>query len=154
MKKNYKKEGFTLVELVITMILVGIMAMVMVVKWPNKVINLNGEAQQIASGIRLAQSMSMTRSERFRIHLYSDRYQILDSTGSAVAGLPAVFFGNGISLSIPGTLPNDYIAFSGKGEPYTDTSTPLGSAATLTLNGGGNSKQAVVSPETGRVLVP
>jgi hypothetical protein len=53
-------------------------------------------------------------------------------------------------------LTNNYVAFDGKGIPYTDVaaSTALAANATITLTSGSNTRTVVISPQTGRVIVP
>jgi len=151
MIKN-NRRAFTLIELLITMVIVGILSVVIITKWPNSVIQVAAQNEQLASGIRLAQSMSMGSNQKFRVNLYSDHYQIMDETGSPVTGFPPQYFSTGLTLTIPGILSNNYVTFGGTGEPYIDTVTPLASTAILTLTAGSNTRQILISPETGHIL--
>jgi hypothetical protein len=113
-------------------------------------------AEQLAGDIRYTQSLAMTSGQRNRINinLAAASYQITTSAGVPVAH-PATGSTAAISLgdvSLGGY--SGYIAFDGKGIPYTDVSgTLLGTPAIITLSSGGNTRQVVVSPQTGRVIV-
>jgi prepilin-type N-terminal cleavage/methylation domain-containing protein len=156
------QAGFTLVEIVVAILLIGILAYTVIPRYQNRsVFDVNAQAEQLASDIRYTQSLAMTSGQRNRINLAATSYQITTS-----AGVPAVHPATGSSAAISLTnvslsgynppLNNNYIAFDGKGIPYTDVvaATPLGANATITLSSPGTTpRQIVVSPQTGRVIV-
>lgn len=158
----FPQAGFTLVEIVVAILLIGILAYSVIPRYQNRgVFDVNAQAEQLASDIRYTQSLAMTSGQRNRINLAAASYQITTSAGAPLAH-PATGSTVAISLinvSLSGYNPpltNNYIAFDGKGIPYTDVvaGTPLGANATITLSAtGASSRQVVVSPQTGRVLV-
>lgn len=156
------QRGFTLVELVAIIALLGILAFVAVPRFMNQgAVNVSVMAEQLANDIRYTQSLAMTSGQGNRINLTSATYQITTSSGGAVVhpvtGNAAPISLNNVSLSgYNPPLTNNYVAFDGKGIPYTDvaTSTVLSANATITLSGGGNTRTVVISPQTGRVIVP
>ncbi len=157
----FPQAGFTLVEIVVAILLIGLLAYSVIPRYQNRsVFDVNAQAQQLASDIRYTQSLAMTSGQRNRINLAAASYQITTSAGAPVVH-PATGSTAAVSLinvSLSGYNPpltNNYIAFDGKGVPYTDVvaGTLLGANATITLSSGGNTRQIVVSPQTGRVLV-
>jgi len=158
-KQNYR--GFTLIELAITLLVVGTIAVVISISWPSFTINLNAQAELLADDIRYAQNLSLSKSERHRlVKTSANSYQITNSVGTPVVmptGSSTVTLGSGISFGAISNLPNNLIVFDSKGVPYVDTGnpgTPLSTMATITLAASGNTKIISIYPETGWVALP
>ena len=102
----------------------------------------------------------MTSGQRNRINLTTATYQITTSSGGLLTH-PVTGNANPISLNgviLSGWSPpltNNYVAFDSRGTPYSlvTSSTGLTSNATITLSTGGQVRNVVISPETGRVIV-
>ena len=151
-------RGFSLLELVTVLVLVGILA---VFAAPNlfttQSITLPATSAQLAASIRYAQSLSMSRGQRYRINFTGNTYQITDmlggtvqpstpSTGTAlVSVLPAALSGYNPPLTL------NYVAFDTKGVPYTSATAVLLATATITLTSGSDTSTITIAPETGRV---
>jgi len=161
----YRHAGFTLIEMVMMLILIGILAVVFVPRAPSKgSLTIAGQAQQLASDLRYVQALSMTRmtssSTRYCLKLSATGYSLVTSTSNCTTTVEHPL---GISQPVPtqdavlswSNLPNNYVVFNGKGVPYTDAaaSSKLASNAVITLSGGGVSNTVTISPETGRVMV-
>ena len=155
-----KKSGFTIVELAIVLVLIGIIAAMVVVLWPGKKLLFNAQAELLASDIRYTQSLSMSKSERYKLIKTSvNSYQIQDSAGTPIvlpSGNTTVVFAANITFGTFVNLPNDLIAFNSKGVPYVDIAspgTPLIAIATVPLVYKGFTHNISISPETGRVTL-
>ena len=154
------QKGFTLLELVITIIILGALAVFTFSSWTGSTINLGGQTQQLANDIRYAQSLAMTKGQRYRwIKTSSNTYQIQNSSGTAITlatGSTTVTLNSGISFGALSNLPNSLVNFDGAGVPYTDTGSPgtaLSSTASIPLTSGSDTTTVTVTSSTGRVSV-
>ncbi len=154
-------SGFTLVELVITLIILSILATTAYIQWPGATLTLSSAANKLAADLRYTQSLSMSANQRYRlVKTSANTYQIVNSSGTAVilpSGASAVSLGSNIAFSSLTNIPNNLIAFDGRGVPYTDTGPPgtaLATTAVFTLSGGGETMTVSITPQTGRVTVP
>lgn len=148
-------QGFTLVEMVLVLILTAILATTLIARWPGKIINVGATADQVAGDIRYVQSLSMTQGRRYRIDLASTSYTLVDaSTNLPVphpggAGTTAITLPSGITMSWT-NLPSSYVAFDGRGIPYTTPTASLAVNADISLSSDTNETRTVrVHPETG-----
>ncbi|MDX1902416.1 MAG: GspH/FimT family pseudopilin [Gammaproteobacteria bacterium] len=156
-----KAAGFTLIELIIVIIIMSILATKAYFNWSSATINLASQANQIAADLRYAQTLSMTTGQRYRfVKMSSTTYQILNSAGTAIqltSGGTTATLSSGITFGTLTNLPNNLVAFDGKGVPYTDTGSPgtaLASTAVINLSAGSNTTTVSIVPETGRVTAP
>lgn len=154
-----QESGFTLVELVTVIILLGIISTVVMIQWPGSTINLGAQAAQLAGDIRYTQALSMTKAQRYRLVIVSSTtYQITNSSGTAIlnaSGATTTTLNTGITFGTLANLPNSLIAFDTLGTPYVDTASPgtaLASTASIPLVAGSKTATVTIAPQTGRVL--
>jgi MSHA pilin protein MshC len=160
MRRMFHSAGFTLVELVIVLVLLGILAIAIIPRAPSKgSLTLTGQAHQLASDIRYVQSLSMTRGQRFCFRLTPTGYNMTTTAANACTATPTEHpAGRALPVSLDGlsvnsTLPAGDVIFNGKGAPYADATTALAANAVITLSGEGGTKTVTISPVTGRVVV-
>jgi prepilin-type N-terminal cleavage/methylation domain-containing protein len=160
-------RGFTLIELVMVLLLVAILAFVVLPRSSENTIQLSSQAEQVASDIRYAQTLSMTRGAalgaqgRYCIFFTATGYQYRNNGNSyatpctVAVNHPAT--GSSAAIVLTGTavstanLTGNYLEFDTKGQPAS-LAAPA-SNATITLTATGGPRTVVVSPVTGKATV-
>jgi prepilin-type N-terminal cleavage/methylation domain-containing protein len=153
-----RAKGFTLPELVVVILVIAVTAAIALPKQQNDELLLATQAEQLASDIRYAQSLSMSQGKRYLLRvLSSTTYEFESAGGTQVphpTGIPSpITLGAGVTMS---ASPTNFFGFDGLGIPYTDVnvSIQLAATATITLTRNSATRTVIVSPETGRVVVP
>lgn len=156
MLKNLR--GFTLVELLLVLILIGIMAVIAVPNWVGSP-NLEAQTQALLSDLRYTQALAMTHGQRFDLNFtLPSSYGISDPGGTAVAnpstGASTVSLVSGTTMSSLTNLPNNLISFDERGVPYTDSAATvaLTANATIVLSANGITRNIIITPETGSMV--
>lgn len=155
-------SGFSLIELVIVTIIASILAVFVLPLWTGSTVNVAGQADQLAADIMYTQSLALTTGQRYYLSRASaTTYQIKNSAGTAIAypgtNLTTITLKSGVSFGSFVNLPNNLIAFDGKGSPYTTSTSPgtaLASTAQIPLTASGTTtKTILIYPGTGVVLI-
>lgn len=149
--------GFTLIELVLVIIIVGILAVSSFSRLPGTTLTLGAQTDQMAADARLVQSLELTHGASYCLNVTASGYQITTTQCTTAVANPAngattTSFGAGITATT--NLPNGYLAFMGAGVPYVSQTQPLTAPAVITLSAGGQSRTVSIAPETGHVSVP
>ncbi|MBU0675378.1 MAG: type II secretion system GspH family protein [Proteobacteria bacterium] len=141
-------SGFTLIELVIVIVLLGSLAVTVAVKWPSGM-EEQAATSDVIRAIRFAQHQGMTRQYTasgsawgFAADGVLHRYTVKRADDSEFADPDYV------NHSLPGktSLSAGTIWFNGLGEPIDTSGTPLG-MTTFTVGG----TTITIHPETGYV---
>jgi len=147
-----QSKGFTLIEAILMMIIVGILAAVLMPRIDfglSGVASAEGAAQMIASDIRYVQECAManrvSKTVRFVIGQFAYTFDatvpptnMLDPSGQLPSG-----------VTITNNSTNPYIVtFNSLGEPI------VGGAGWLEVTGGGQTKRITVENYTGKASIP
>ena len=161
-KMNRNSRGFTLVEVTVVVVLIGIIAAVLFARSiSTDQINVVGEVDKIRNHIRYAQAMAMKRSEPDKVWgfksdgLSPGSYWIFNGDDPDLVSNQEPLPGEtAVKVSLPNTITMTAftIFFDKYGKPYsayTDESnnTPLLSGLTINISGSPNN--LTITPETG-----
>jgi Tfp pilus assembly protein FimT len=161
MDVTQKNVGYTAVEIAVIIVVLSILCVLVVARWPGNRPKINSQARSLAGDIRYAQSLAMTQGVHYRLNILStSTYSITTSAGGAVlnpsTGSNVVTLSGNILFGTLTGLPSNLIAFSGQGKPYTDsaaTTTALASTAVIPLTVSGQTCNVSITQETGKVTV-
>lgn len=152
-----RSRGFSLFEMVAVLLLAGILAVVAVPQLVStRSLTLPSLKAQLVASIRHAQSLSMSRGQRYRINFTGSSYQITDMGGAPIvqpntASTAPIVVSPAVLGGYNPPLTGNYVAFDGRGAPYVSATAALGSVATITITSGTDSASIAIAPETGRV---
>lgn len=167
MTNRLPQRGFTVVELVTVIVLVGILSAYVVIKKASQAdVTLPSQAQLLAADLRHAQALASTWGKTLMVTMSSTGYNVSCKT-TVVAGPgpcnvspvidPATNQGfngtiqKGVSLSVSPTATVLY--FDGLGRPVDSAGVLLASDVVYTLTAPSTANQTVtVGATTGRVL--
>ncbi|NBJ15538.1 MAG: type II secretion system protein [Dehalobacter sp. 4CP] len=146
-----RKDGFTAIDLVMVIIIAGILAVTVAVKWPGKSINIYAQADQVVQDIRYAQSLAMARAttgQRYQIVFASTSYTITNNIGTIIKTVP---LDTGLAFTSNG-FTGGYLSFDSLGRPYNGT-VRMTANLSVAVTGGGFTKTITVWRNTGAVEV-
>jgi len=143
--------GFTLIELVLIILLLSILSVTVVEKWPVGM-NTEAAALEFKRAVRYAQHMSMTREfiagNPWGLVVASSQYSIQHRDGSGkVPDFSDRFLLGDAAMTIA-SGPAAGLWFNGLGEPVDETGAPLG-AVTYVVAG---VESMTICPQTGYLV--
>ncbi|GBD93000.1 hypothetical protein BMS3Abin05_00579 [bacterium BMS3Abin05] len=153
-------NGFTFIEVIVVITILGILAAVAVIKYSstNIAVQMNAAQRKMISDIQYAQDLSMTVGNRVKIKFDVDnnRYSLLWFDDSPVPNIMGggnfvVPFGtgtfNGVQITNTG-LTNGILKFDTIGQPYSDVTIIASATLVVELN---NQAQIYITPYTGKL---
>lgn len=140
MRLAIKQFGFTLVELIMMMVVVGVLAAYVAAKLDFASYDADGCAETLKASIRMAQKLAIAK------RVPATPVAVTVGAGCAVTvgadSYPAL---NGVSVSGAGS-----VTFNGLGQPSVG-GTPLTAVKAFTVSGGAATRWICLEPETGYV---
>lgn len=132
-------HGFTLIELIMVIVIIGILAFVAIQKYPTTGISLETAADMIRSDIRSVQALAMAQHTAKILTFGSTIYTFDIQGGTQQRNLQNIFDGQ-LTISAPAT-----IGFNSLGEPTKNQDD------TISITKGGSTKTLTVLQYTGKV---
>ena len=170
LSQAYKNKGFTLIEILMVVVILGISAMVAIpMLGSGASMQMRSAANKIAADIEYAKSMAISRQQNYTVNfdMSNNSYQIQDSSGTVISDPMKssddfdVDFDKVPSLSAVSISAIDFdgessITFDYLGSPYagSTSSTPLidGSDG-ITISAGDMDFEIIVEPVTGYISI-
>jgi prepilin-type N-terminal cleavage/methylation domain-containing protein len=160
------RGGYTLVEMVITMVIVGVLAFVFIPRSYVDNSRAGAAGRKLLADLRYAQQLSTTTQLRSGIVILAGSYSVFTNNTSAstatdpLTGNPFIvnMTGNfaGVTLTAPG-INNGIIRFDSLGIPYQGLDggqTLLGAAETINIfSGAALIKTITIQPTTGQIAI-
>ncbi len=143
--------GFTLIELVLILLLIAILSVAVVEKWPTGM-STEAAALEFKRAVRYAQHMAMTRAfvagNAWGLVVSGSQYTIRHQDGSGkIPDFSDRFLLGDATMTIAGG-PATGLWFNGLGEPVDETGAPLG-GVTYVIAG---AESMTVCPQTGYLV--
>ncbi len=165
---RYIEKGFTVIELVMIMVVVGILAAVIVLRMDFESIKLYSATRKVAGDIRYVQKLAISNQTRAGMEFNVNGYEVYSditvptpaiSPGDSCSTDPSNNFVvdftqdrcsnySGVTLSFSASI----IAFNSIGTPVDAAGTPFGTDQAITLSYSGlTPKTITIETGTGRV---
>lgn len=136
-KLKNKSLGFTLVELILVLVLLGVLSAVVLPRFTSSGYAEYGYMEELASALRFAQQSAVAANTPITLTLSSDRYRICRDTSCSSSGPFLINPGNGrpwdgsatgrgLAPSGVALSPAESITFSGLGVPSEGLSIQIG----------------------------
>ena len=146
-----QQSGFTLIELVTVLILLGILASSLYLRGSHSSATLNAQADQLARTLRHAQSLSLAQGRSLTLDVQgATNYVVSDGVATITdpQGVVQTYtLVNGV------TLAGSDLDFDSLGRPIDATDNLITAARTWTLSVNGSTASVRVEPLTGFVSV-
>ncbi|RFF28298.1 prepilin-type N-terminal cleavage/methylation domain-containing protein [Wenzhouxiangella sp. 15181] len=138
-----RSAGFTMIELIVVLIILGALAFVAIPRLDLPSLKVMPAAEQIASEIRYAQNLALTRAEPYTFELAGNTISISGPDATLSTGDASKTF-DGVSIS------GSNITFTSRfGAPVPPVANPTVTVAAAS----GNAVDIVVEGETGYVYI-
>ncbi|MFQ5847803.1 MAG: GspH/FimT family pseudopilin [Candidatus Methylomirabilales bacterium] len=158
-RKRAREGGFSLIEIILLVVLIGILSAVAVVRFPT-IPKAGGVARKLTSDIRYAKEMAIRLQTMCGIYFIdSSSYRVFQDNDTNKATIDPVtgtdmvvtLSGQFAGVTLNQTFAGNTLKFNALGTPLDGTDTPLAAAGTITVAGNGGNRTVTVEPNTGKV---
>jgi len=145
------QTGFTLLELVVVLVLLGVLSASIYLRWTPAGASLNAQAGQVARTLRHAQAQALTQGRRLTFDVLSTSTYAISAAGAVIRdtqGLAQNYsLVNGVSLT------GADLDFDSLGRPVDAGGNLIAVAQTWTLSAAGGSATVSIAPLSGFITV-
>lgn len=144
-----RHNGFSLIELIITISMLAIMAGVAFYSWPATDFSIDAESRLLAYNLQYAQMLAVTRGQWVRIQLQRNRYHIQLQDGEQIANADIQLRQNTRITTSNGLGRN--LFYLADGAPARNRNNALTQTVTITLANANTAHTLTIAPITGVV---
>jgi len=150
---HYRKHnGFTLIELVIVLVIIGSVAVIALPRWAPSDTTVGAQADRLARDLRHIQAMAMSQARTLTVDIQpTTAYRVIDGASMTVTD-PATQQPFQVTLDNNVTVSGTDTGFDSLGRPVAGGSL-LAAARVFTVSGNTRSATVTVSPVTGFISV-
>jgi prepilin-type N-terminal cleavage/methylation domain-containing protein len=156
-----REAGFTIIEIVVVMILIGVLAALAIPRFPEYP-RAGVASRKLLSDIRYAKELSTRLQTMSGIYFISDtqyRVFINNDTNNAAkdpqtgTNYEVTMSGEFAGVTLSQTFTNSILKFNSLGTPMegSGAGTALGAAKSVTVSGTGGPRTVTIEPNTGKV---
>ncbi len=152
LRRPINKSGFTLIEVIVVLIILGVTATFVAIKATDHNSELIAQTEILKSHLRYAQMKSMSSNAVWGVSASGNSYCLFTNGSTGTKRQLPGEEGLDVDLSVHGLSVTDFTySFGTWGSPCTDAvaSARLTLAANITVSEGGISKTITINPYTG-----
>ena len=150
--RTFRQQGFTLIELVIVLMLLGIMSAIALPRWAPADTTVSAQANRLARDLRHVQSMAMQQGRTLTLDIQTAATYRATDSGSITVTDPATQQPFTIAMDNNVTVSGIDTDFDSLGRPVA-SSTLLATPRIFTVTGNTTVATVTVSPVTGFIVV-
>ncbi|MGD8937344.1 MAG: type II secretion system protein [Thiogranum sp.] len=151
LRESIRQTGFTILEAVAVLVLLGALSTVVLVRWSPGAALLNTQADLLANTLRHAQALALAQGRRLTFDVQSSgSYAITDGV-SVLTDLQGISQRH--TLSGGATVSGDDVNFDSLGRPVDSGGNLVGTPLVWTLGADGSTSSISMQPLTGFVAV-
>lgn len=161
----HRNHGFTIVELIVTIVIISILAFVFITKFSFAPSSLTAAREKMISDIRYAQSLAVNRGGRYGVEFQpgTDKYSVYINSPATKIKDPAhltsdliVDYPNDKKFSNIDLVSANFdgstsLEFDWRGIPHSGAGSPLVSEGTVVISNPSGSTTIRITPQTGRI---